>query len=101
MEPSDLKKPKDNFLQKVRDLAHENGALFIFDEVLTGFRLALGGAQEYFKVEPDLACIGKAMANGMDKATALVSRHSDVMLAAMMTAGMFTFAGQLAEGHRW
>lgn len=57
--------PEDNFLQKAKDIAHKNGALFIMDEIVTGFRYSLGGAQEYYGVTPDLACFGKGMANGM------------------------------------
>ncbi len=65
MEPMNSDEPKDDFLQKVKDLTHKHGALFIFDEVITGFRFALGGAQELFNVTPDLAIFGKAMGNGM------------------------------------
>lgn len=65
MEPMYDQEPKDGFLRKVKKLAHKNGALLIFDEVITGFRWSLGGAQKYFGVTPDLACFGKAMANGM------------------------------------
>jgi glutamate-1-semialdehyde aminotransferase len=50
--------PKPGFLQEVKDLAHEHGALFIFDEMITGFRFSLGGASELFGVTPDLACFG-------------------------------------------
>lgn len=53
-----------NFLQLVKELAHRNGALFIMDEIVTGFRYSVGGAQKYYKVTPDLACFGKGMANG-------------------------------------
>lgn len=56
--------PQDNFLQKVLDTAYKNGAVFILDEIVTGFRYALGGAGEYYRVTPDLACFGKGMANG-------------------------------------
>ena len=65
LEPMNTDEPKDNFLQKVRSLSHKHGALLIFDEVITGFRWSLGGAQKYYKVTPDLACFGKAIANGM------------------------------------
>ncbi|MFB0500159.1 MAG: aminotransferase class III-fold pyridoxal phosphate-dependent enzyme [Candidatus Hadarchaeaceae archaeon] len=65
MEPMGVEEPRNGFLGKVKELAHENDALLIFDEIVTGFRLAMGGAQEYFKVTPDLACFGKGMANGM------------------------------------
>ncbi|MFA6552384.1 MAG: aminotransferase class III-fold pyridoxal phosphate-dependent enzyme [Candidatus Paceibacterota bacterium] len=65
MEPMNYEEMKDNFLQNVKDLAHKNGALFILDEVITGFRYGLGGAQKLFGVIPDLATFGKSMANGM------------------------------------
>lgn len=73
IEPIGLEEPKNDYLKKVEKLTHENGALLIFDEVITGFRMALGGAQEYYGVIPDLACFGKAMANGMPLA-ALVGK---------------------------
>ena len=57
--------PKYNFLRDVINLTHKNGAVFILDEIVTGFRYALGGAQEYYKIKPDLACFGKGMANGL------------------------------------
>lgn len=56
--------PKDQFLHKVRDLARKHGALFILDEIVTGFRFAPGGVQQLYGVTPDLACFGKAMGNG-------------------------------------
>jgi len=64
MEPVGVIAPEPGFLEAVRDLAHRHGALLIYDEVVTGFRTHLGGAQERFGVIPDLACFGKAMANG-------------------------------------
>lgn len=64
MEPMASEYPQDNFLEKVKKMAHENNALLIFDETVTGFRYSLGGAQEYFGVTPDLATFGKGMANG-------------------------------------
>lgn len=60
--------PEPGFLAAVRDLAHEVGALLIFDEIVTGFRLAWGGAQEYYGVEPDLAVLGKALGGGYSQA---------------------------------
>ncbi len=59
-----LQEPKPGFLQGVRALADRHGAVLIFDEVRTCFRLAMGGAQQVYGVTPDLACVGKAMANG-------------------------------------
>ncbi|MDD5005998.1 MAG: aspartate aminotransferase family protein [Candidatus Omnitrophica bacterium] len=64
LEPVGMYAPKDNFLSKIAKLARKNQALLIFDEVITGFRLSLGGAQSYFSVMPDLSVFGKAMANG-------------------------------------
>jgi len=57
--------PKNDFLQKVRQLADEKNIVLIFDEIITGFRWSLGGAQEKYGVTPDLAAFGKGMANGM------------------------------------
>jgi len=65
MEPVITEEPREGFLQKVKDLAHEHGALLIFDEMVTGFRFGLHGAQGYFQVIPDLGCFGKSVANGM------------------------------------
>lgn len=65
IEPFETELPKDNYLHKLRELTKENGALLIFDEIVTGFRFALGGGQEYFGVVPDLATFGKAMGGGM------------------------------------
>jgi len=56
--------PQDGFLQGVRDLCSANGILLIYDEVVTGFRLAYGGAQEYYGVIPDLVAYGKALGGG-------------------------------------
>jgi glutamate-1-semialdehyde 2,1-aminomutase len=56
--------PRDDFLGRLRHLAHDNGALFVLDEMITGFRWSLGGAQEVYGIEPDLSCFGKAMGNG-------------------------------------
>ncbi|MFA6142113.1 MAG: aminotransferase class III-fold pyridoxal phosphate-dependent enzyme [Candidatus Omnitrophota bacterium] len=65
MEPVIAEKPKDDFLNKVKLLAHEHGALLIFDEIITGFRFRVGGAQEFFNVTPDLATFSKGLTNGM------------------------------------
>ena len=65
LEAQALTKPDPGFLEGCRALCDKYGALLIFDEVVTGFRWALGGAQERFNIDPDLTCMGKAMANGM------------------------------------
>lgn len=64
MMPFELEEPRPGFLAEVRALAHRHGAVFVLDEMRSGFRMALGGAQEYFGVEADLATYSKAMANG-------------------------------------
>jgi len=65
IEPQALTTPAPGFLQGVRELCDKYKVVLIFDEVVTGFRWSLGGAQEYFGVTPDLCCLGKAIANGM------------------------------------
>ena len=71
--------PEPGFLEGVRALADESGAVLIFDEIRTGFRLALGGGQERFGVLPDLATFGKAMANGY--AIGAVCGRAEIMRA--------------------
>jgi glutamate-1-semialdehyde 2,1-aminomutase len=65
MEPFRTELPGDGYLESVRGLAHRHDALLVFDEMITGFRVARGGAQDLTGVVPDLACFGKALANGM------------------------------------
>jgi glutamate-1-semialdehyde aminotransferase len=66
--------PGEGYLQAALELAHRHGALLILDEIVTGFRYALGGAQELYGFTPDLACFGKGMANGYPLA-AIVGRE--------------------------
>ncbi len=56
--------PKAGFLSGLREITQRNGALLIFDEVITGFRVALGGAQKIFRIKPDLTCLGKIIGGG-------------------------------------
>ena len=65
MEPIIFEHPKNNYLKKIRKITKEKKVLLIFDEMWTGFRISLGGAQKYFKIDADLACYSKAIANGM------------------------------------
>lgn len=65
LEPVVFEEPKDNFLHNLAALCEEKGIVLIFDEMWTGFRMALGGAQQYFGITPDLATYSKAVANGM------------------------------------
>lgn len=64
LEPATSVHPQEQFLHQVKELCHKNGALFILDEMITGFRWHLQGAQVYYDVEPDLCTFGKGMANG-------------------------------------
>jgi len=73
-------RPRPGFLAGLRELAHRLGALLVFDEVVTGFRLAYGGAQEYYGVLPDLAVYGKAMTCGFSLAA--IAGRADVMATA-------------------
>ncbi|OLD13543.1 MAG: glutamate-1-semialdehyde-2,1-aminomutase [Crenarchaeota archaeon 13_1_40CM_3_52_10] len=57
--------PKRGFLETLRKVTEENDVLLMFDEVITGFRLSLGGAQEYYKIRPDLTILGKALGGGL------------------------------------
>ena len=57
--------PKDGFLKALRDITSEYGALLIFDEVITGFRLSIGGAQEFYGIKPDMTALGKIVGGGM------------------------------------
>ena len=57
--------PKENFIKELKDHCHDNGALLIFDEVMTGFRLALGGAQEVLSIDADLVTYGKVIGGGL------------------------------------
>ena len=69
--------PQPGFLQGLRDLTKKHGIPLIFDEVVTGFRLAYGGAQQYYGVTPDLACVGKIMGGGYPLAA--VTGNSEIM----------------------
>ncbi len=77
LEPFVFEAPKDNFLHKLKELCDKNGTLLIFDEMWTGFRVAIGGAQEYFGIKADLACFSKAIANGMP--ISVITGRKDVM----------------------
>ena len=64
MEPMNTTYPQPGYLESVKELTHKHGVLFVFDEIITGFRFSPGGAQELFGVTPDLAAFGKGVANG-------------------------------------
>ena len=57
--------PQDDYLHELGEICHENGALFILDEVMTGFRVATGGAQQAWDLDPDITCLGKVIGGGL------------------------------------
>jgi glutamate-1-semialdehyde 2,1-aminomutase len=93
LEPVSLEEPENQFLETIRSLCNRHGVVLIFDEVVTGFRIALGGAQAYYQVMPDLCCMGKGIANGMP--LSLLAGKKEIMKT--MDHGAFvstTFGGE-------
>ncbi len=84
--------PPEGYIQGVRDLCDEYGVLLAFDEIVTGFRLARGGAQEYYGVTPDLACFAKGVANGMP--LGVVCGRAEVMQLAKDLVISVTYGGE-------
>ncbi len=89
MMPLEIELPKPGFLAGAKELAHRHGALFILDEIRSGFHVALGGAQEHYGVVPDLATFSKALSNGY-AVSALVGRR-EIMQAMAQTYVSSTF----------
>lgn len=79
LEPMNVSFPENNFLHEVRELCTKNGIVLVFDEIITGFRCDLGGAQKLFDVTPDLSTFGKSMGNGMP-ISALVGKFEIMQL---------------------
>lgn len=92
MEPMNSTEPVDGFLEKAKELSKKNGSVFIFDETITGFRYANGGAQEYFGVIPDLATFGKGLANGYP--VSAIAGKADIMRLMEEIFFSFTFGGE-------
>ncbi len=92
MEPCNAVDPVEGYLQGVKDLCEKHGSVFIFDEVVTGFRFANGGAQEYFGVTPHLSCFGKAMGNGMPISAIVGQNHIMKEMEEIFFSG--TFGGE-------
>jgi glutamate-1-semialdehyde 2,1-aminomutase len=93
LEPVVFDEPKDNFLHKIREICTQKGIILIFDEMWTGFRMALGGAQEYFGIKPDLATYSKAIANGMP-ISVLTGRYDIIRLVENEVFFYGTFGGE-------
>jgi glutamate-1-semialdehyde 2,1-aminomutase len=92
LEPMNVAYPKPGFLEGLRSLTRKHGALLIFDETITGFRFANGGAQQYFNVEPDLATFGKGLANGYP--VSAVAGKAEYMKLMEEVFFSFTFGGE-------
>lgn len=92
LEPVNVVAPENNFLEKVKELTHQYGAILVFDETITGFRYANGGAQEFFNVIPDLASFGKGLANGYP--VSAIAGRADIMKLMEEIFFSFTFGGE-------
>lgn len=92
MEPTNVTPPAEGYLEDLKALVHSHGALLVFDEIITGFRWSLGGAQARFGVTPDLSAFGKAMANGLP-ISAVVGR-ADIMRLMEEIFFSSTFGGE-------
>lgn len=92
LEPMNVTDPQPSFLQQVKELTHAHGALLVFDETITGFRYAKGGAQELFGVVPDLATFGKGLANGYP--VSVVAGRRPIMKLMEEIFFSFTFGGE-------
>ncbi len=86
MEPVKFDPPRDGFLQKVAELCRAHGVVFILDEMISGFKWSLKGAQHYFDVRPDLSTWGKGIANGFS-ACALTGRADIMELGGIRSSG--------------
>ena len=95
IEPTGKAVPQPGFLEEVRRLCDHYGVILVFDEVISGFRIDMGGAQAYYNVTPDLAAFGKAMANGYPLSALvgkreIMSKMEDIFFSA-------TFGGELSS----
>jgi glutamate-1-semialdehyde 2,1-aminomutase len=92
LEPMNIAWPEPGFLEGVVALAREHGAVSVFDETITGYRFALGGAQQLFGVTPDLACFGKGLANGFPLSA--VAGRAEIMREFEEVFFSFTMGGE-------
>jgi glutamate-1-semialdehyde 2,1-aminomutase len=92
LEPMNTTAPAPGFLEGLKERAHKAGALLVFDETITGFRYANGGAQELFGVKPDLTTLGKGIANGFP--VSAVCGRKDVMMEMEEVFFSFTMGGE-------
>lgn len=92
LEPCGAMTPPDDYLQHLRDLCDHSGTVLIFDEIITGFRIDVRGAQHVYNVTPDLSCFGKAMANGMPISAVVGQKKIMCLMEEIFFSG--TFGGE-------
>lgn len=97
LEPAKYEDPEDNFLHRVKDLCEQYGAVFILDEMITGFRWHARGAQYLYDIEPDLSTFGKAIANGFS-ASALIGKREIMKLCGIYHDSPRVFAMSTTHG---
>jgi len=97
LEPARYQEPENDFLSDLKQICHENGCLLIFDEMITGFRWHIGGGQATYNVDPDLACWGKAMANGYS-VSALTGKRKYLELGDLSSPSRNTFLLSTTHG---
>ncbi len=101
LEPAGAREPPEGYLRALKEMTHKNGALLIFDEMITGFRWSLGGAQSYYGVVPDLACFGKALGNGMPISAVvgcaeIMQKMNDIFFSATFGGETLSLAAAIA-----
>lgn len=101
LEPMNIAFPEVGYLEGVRELTEKTGTVLVFDEVVTGFHYALGGAQEYFGVTPDLSSFGKGMGNGMPISAIVGKRkimqmHDDIFFSGTFGGEALSLAASIA-----
>ena len=101
LEPTHLEKPENDFLKKVRKIADENNTLLILDEIVTGFRFDLGGAQKFFDIKGDFVCFGKGMANGLPLSAItgpeeFMKKFDDLWVSSSNNSEILSIAGTIA-----
>ena len=87
-----IEEPRNGFLENVKALTAKNGAVLVFDEMITGFRFSNGGAQELFGATPDLATFGKGLANGFPLSA--VTGKKEIMMLMEEVFFSFTYGGE-------
>lgn len=95
LEPLSYDLPKKDYLKKIRDLCNQYKTILIFDEICSGFRVSIGGAQKIYNVKPDISTFGKAMANGFPLAAIVGKKKIMKSMDKIFYSG--TFAGEISS----